>query len=203
MKSKVILILIIVITGLYSVTWGLKSTFHLSEKSYPLERQKALVENLKELILYKHVLDLLLTKQKEALERLKSAKNETERKYWTLMVLKYESLKLYCLTESLERILNIQNLNTNERNENLETLRYVQGLRKFMIRLSLFNTVQLETIETIEKIGHLQRSGNFRDRETGFEIWARLTKHHRILVHDFSKLTEKRRFYENDDQPKV
>lgn len=191
MKGKKLILILIIITGLYRVAWSLESTFYLSEKSYPPERQEALVANLKELILYKHVLDLLLTKQKEALERLQSAQNETERKYWALMVLKYESLKLYCLTESLDRILSIQSfLNSNERNGNRETLRYVQVLRKFIVEMSVFSTIQLETLETIEKIACLQRPKNLRGGESSFEIWARLTKHYRILTHDFSKLTE-------------
>ena len=57
MKGKKLILILIIITGLYRVAWGLESTFYLSEKSYPPERQEALVANLKELILYKHVLD--------------------------------------------------------------------------------------------------------------------------------------------------
>jgi len=189
--KKLILILLITITGLYRVAWGLESTFYLSEENYPPERQEALVANLKELILYKHVFNLLLTKQKEALERLQSAQNETERKYWALMVLKYESLKLYCLTESLDCILNIQSfLNSNERNEDRETLRYVQVLRRFIIEMPVFSTIQLETLETVKKIACLQHQRDFHAGESSFEIWTRLTKHYRILTHDFSKLTK-------------
>ncbi len=192
MKGKKLILILIIITGLPRLAWGLESTFYLSEESYPPERQEALVANLKELILYKHVLDLLLTKQKKALERLQSAQNETERKYWALMVLKYESLKLYCLTESLDCILSIQTfLNSNERNENRETLKYVHLLKKFIEEISA-SPIQLKTLEIIERRPSSYRPKDVCGGESGFEIWARLTKHYRILTHDLSKLTEEK-----------
>ncbi|OAQ20614.1 hypothetical protein [Thermosulfurimonas dismutans] len=189
--NKKILIILVIILGIFCDFCLSKNNNLFENEESSSVRREAVISCLKDIILYQHIIELLAAKEREDMKQLQTAKDETESRYWALVILEYEGLKLYYFGESLSRILILRRM-LERRDQNEELLEYVHNLERYFQEAIVCNPIGIRTIELIKGRELIRGERRSRDEEAISKAWIELRKHFEVLKRDFHEFMERK-----------